>query len=282
MTTDNSRQDHLLLIAGKGAYPLLLAESARHQGVKKISTIAFKHETSWRIGNYVDETHWLYIGQLQKFLDTVAQTGARCAVMAGQITPTNLFSLRMDKPMWQLLSRLRQRNAHTIFGAVADELKAIGVELLPAHLFMEKHLATPGTLGTTEPTPEQWEDIKFGFQVAQTTSSLEIGQTVVIKNGTILAVEAFEGTDATIRRAGKLGGPGAVIVKVAKVGHDMRFDIPVIGTKTLKNLAKIRAGALAMEAGRAIILEKDKVIAAANKHGISLVAVPQIIPGAKS
>ena len=261
------------LIAGRGSYPLQLAESARKQGVTRLFAVAFKRETDSAIEQKVDEVKWLHLGQLGALLDALRASGVRHAVMAGQITPTSLFTVRMDKPMLALLGRLRVRNAETIFGAVAEELKAIGIELLPAHLFMEAAMPAAGLLGRRPPTAAEEQDIQLGLRVARTTSGLEIGQTVVIKQGTILAVEAFEGTDETIARAGRLGGPGAVVVKVAKRGHDMRFDIPVVGPHTIKNLGKIKAAVLAIEAGRAIILERERVIREADRLGISIVAV---------
>ena len=263
----------LAIIAGKGAYPRLLAESARQQGVSRLFAVAFKGETDPVLGRMVDDIVWLHLGQLSAMLEALQASGVSQAVMAGQITPTHLFRVRMDKAMLTLLASLKQRNAETIFGAVGDELKAIAVDLLPASLFMETHMPAAGQLGARAPTESEQRDIELGIRVAKTTSGLDIGQTVVIKEGTILAVEAFEGTDATIKRAGELGGKGIVIVKVAKQGHDMRFDIPVVGENTLKLLRKTGAAALAVEAGRSILLEREKIIAEADRMGLCLVAV---------
>ncbi len=263
----------LLLIAGRGVYPLLLAESARRQGVRRLAVIAFRGETERRIERWATETHWVRVGQLDRFLSLAKAIGVPHAVMAGQLAPRNLFLVRMDRAAMTLLARLPQRNAHTIFGAVADELRSVGVELLPASLFMEDAMPAPGVLTTRAPNPAEMEDVRLGLRVAKAVSGLEIGQTVVIKAGTILAVEAFEGTDATLRRAGQLGGPGTVVVKVAKQGHDMRFDIPVIGRRTLALLRRIKAAVLAVEAGRTILLEREALQREADRHGIALVAV---------
>ena len=265
--------DAIGIIAGKGVYPRLLAESARAQGVKRIVAIAFKKETEQIIETFVDEVEWIYLGQLGALLDAFGRTGVKHAVMAGVITPTNLFRVRMDAKMMEVLKRLPTRNAHTIFGAVGDELAAIGVELLPASSFMQSHMPEAGTLTEREPTEGEKSDIALGMEVAETTSGLDIGQTVVVKQGTILAVEAFEGTDEAVRRAAKLGGKGVVITKVAKQGHDMRFDIPAVGMQTMKLLRRVKAGALAVQAGRAILLEREKVIAEANRMGLAVVAV---------
>lgn len=266
------KPDAFAIICGKGAYPRLLAESARNQGASRITAIAFRRETDPAVSKLADETHWVHLGQLGRMIDAIAASGMKYCVMAGQITPTHLFNLRMDSRMIDLLRKLPARNAETIFGAVADELKTIGVELLPASIYMEPFMPAPGVLSARAPSETENNDIAIGIDAAMATSALDIGQTVVVKNGTILAVEAFEGTNDTIRRAASLGGAGAVVVKLAKRGHDMRFDIPVIGTHTVKVLRKARASCLAIEAGRSIILEKNDVVSLANRFGISMVA----------
>lgn len=270
---DSTVPTSLILIAGKGVYPLELAASARAQGVKRIAAIAFRGETEQKLASLVDEVAWIHLGQFGAMLDAMKGFGIPQAVMAGQITPTALFRVRVDRAMLELLGRLKQKNAHTIFGAVGDELRRIGVELMAAHLFMERSMPGAGPLTPAVPTPQQQQDIDLGLHVAKTTSGLEIGQTVVIKEGTILAVEAFEGTDATILRAGELGGPGAVVVKVAKRGHDMRFDIPVVGERTLKALRKAGVAVLAVEAGRTILLDRANLVAQATRQGLCMVAV---------
>lgn len=261
------------IIAGRGAYPWLLARSARAQGVPRVVALAFKGETDPVIKRFTDEVRWVHVGQLGAATEALQALGVRQAVMAGQIKPTRLFSLRLDRRSFEVLARLKEKNAHTIFGAVCDELRAAGVELLPAYLFMEKEMPAAGQLSARAPTPGEWQDIRLGFHAAKACSGLDIGQTVVLKDGTILAVEAFEGTDDTIRRAGKLGGRGIVVVKVAKQGHDMRFDIPIIGERTMKMLRKAGAAALALEAGKTIVLEREKVAALADRMNLSLVAV---------
>jgi DUF1009 family protein len=193
--------------------------------------------------------------------------------MAGQIAPSNLFHVRLDARALAILARLKNRNAKTIFGAIGDELKAIGVELLPAYRFMEDTMPPPGLLSRRAPTERERQDIELGLQAAKATSALEIGQTVVVKEGVILAVEAFEGTDETMLRAGKLGGAGAVVVKVARHGHDMRYDIPVVGLRTLEVLKKIKAAVLAVEAHKTILLEREQIIEAADKQKLAFIAV---------
>lgn len=266
--------ESLIIIAGKGVYPLELAASARAQGVKRICAIAYPGETEKSIAHLVDQVVWIKLGQYTAMLEAMSGFGIPRAVMAGGISPTALFRVRPDGAFIALLGRLPQKNADTIFGAVGEDLKKIGIELQPAHLFMEKSMPEPGLLTATPPTESQQRDIELGLLVAKTTSGLEIGQTVVIKEGTVLAVEAFEGTDATILRAGELGGPGATIVKVAKRGHDMRFDIPVIGERTLKSCKKAGIAVLAVEARRAIILDRANFLAQASRQNLCVIAIP--------
>ena len=260
------------VIAGRGSYPWQLARSAHAQGVKRVVAFAFKGETERVIAKHADEVVWMHLGSLQALLDAVRAKGVTKLVMAGQIKPTRLFSLRLDAKALAVLRTLKVRNAHTIFGAIGDELRAIGAELLPAYCFMETEMPAAGTLGRRAPDERELADIRLGAKVAKITSGLEIGQTVVVKEGTVLAVEGFEGTDETILRAGRLGGPGAVVVKVAKLGHDMRFDIPIVGLRTFKMLKKAKISCLAVEAKRTILLEREKLAAEADRLGIAFAA----------
>ena len=264
--------DTLGLIAGLGTYPWQLARSAHAQGVKRVVAFAFKGETERAIQKYADEVVWLHLGNLQALLDAVKTAGIAKIAMAGQIKPTRLFTLRLDAKALSILRQLKKKNAHTIFGAIGDELKAVGAELVPADRFMETEMPAAGVLGARAPDEREQADIRLGAHAAKVTSGLEIGQTVVVKDGTILAVEGFEGTDETILRAGRLGGAGAVVVKVAKRGHDMRFDIPIIGERTFKMLKKAKASCLAVEAGRTILLAREKLVAEANRLGLAFTA----------
>lgn len=261
------------IIAGKGNYPLILARAARAQGVKRIFAVAFKGETDKQINQLCDEVHWQYVGQLADFVRAFGESGIHVAVMAGQITPKNIFHVRLDKAMREMLGALPQKNADTIFGAIGDRLNEVGVKLQPASLFMESEMPTPGLLTARAPSEDEQADIELGLQVAKATSGINIGQTVVIKGGVILAVEAFEGTDAAILRGGKLGGAGSVVVKVARRGHDMRWDIPVVGLRTLRKIRKAKATVLAMEAGRTILLEREAVLAEAKRMGLTMIAI---------
>lgn len=263
----------VILIAGKGAYPVEIAQSARSQGVKRLVVLAFKGETERSLATWADEIIWLHLGRLNDLLSAVQATGITQAVMAGQITPTSLFSVRFDSRTLDLLKRLPVKNAETIFGAIGEELRQVGVELLPAWLFMKPAMPASGVLTRRVPSAAEKNDIAIGIRAAKTTSGLDIGQTVTVKDGVILAVEAFEGTNATIKRGGELGGAGMVVVKVAKLNHDVRFDIPVIGLRTLECMRKVKASVLAVEAGRTILLEREKLIRTADDWSISIEAV---------
>ncbi len=265
--------DKLGIIAGNGSYPLLLAEGARKDGVKYIFAVAFRKETNRDIEKKVDKTKWLNFGQFQATIDAFKAEKIQYVVMAGQITPTNLFYLRPDAKAIEILRKIRTKTAHSIFGAVSEELQKEGITLLPAHSFMEHTMPEEGILTKRAPDEREMEDIRIGIEVAKVIGKLDIGQTIVIKEGAVLAVEAFEGTDETILRAGKLGNGGIVVVKLSKEAHDMRFDIPVIGLNTIKVLKKARSTTLAIEANRTIILDKEPVINQADKIGIAIAAV---------
>src|SRR4029453_11578318 len=196
-------------------------------------------ETDPQLAPLVDEIAWLKVGQLSKMISEFKQHGVLQCVMLGQIAPKNLFDIRPDLRAMGLLLRLKEKNARTIFGAIADELKKDGIELIEATPWLQPLMPGKGFRIGPKPGAEQLADVEFGFQIAKEISRLEIGQTVVVKNGTVLAVEGFEGTDKCLARGGELAGKqgGAVAVKVARLNHDMRFDIPCIGPQTLETCA---------------------------------------------
>ena len=261
------------IIAGSGAYPLQVATSARRAGVKKIAAVAFSNETEPALAEHVDAIEWLRVGQLGRLLSFFKAAGTRHAIMAGQIAPKNLFDVRPDVKTLLLLARLKRRNAATIFGAIADELAAIGVELLPATTFLDEALAQPGLIAGRALNRREEADVRYGFDVAKEVSRLDIGQTVVVKDGTVVAVEAFEGTNEAIKRGGALARKGAVLVKVAKPNQDMRFDVPVIGAQTVEIASGASIRVIAVEAGKTLLLEKHQLVAAATRHGLSIVGV---------
>ncbi|MDP6490284.1 MAG: UDP-2,3-diacylglucosamine diphosphatase LpxI [Kiritimatiellia bacterium] len=265
--------ERLSLIAGGGDYPRLLAEAARKHGVSHIHLVAFKGETHRSLAGMVDSVDWINLGQIGKMLDALRAAGTKHAIMAGQLRPTQIFRFRPDAWARKTFMALKVKNPHTVFGLVIDEIAKLGIDVLPASTFMDEYMPGAGLLTVRAPDEREQADIDLGVRVATTTTELEIGQTLVVKEGIILAVEALEGTDKTIRRAGKLGGPGAVVIKIAKQGQDMRFDIPVIGPRTLRTLGKARASCLAFRGGKAIFLEKETLIREANKAGLSIIGV---------
>jgi DUF1009 family protein len=266
-----STPDALGIIAGSGVYPLLLADAARVAGVKRIIVAAFTSETSTDITNRADAIEWLRVGQLGRLLNFFRDANVQKAIMAGQIAPGNLFSLRPDFKAMFLLARLKERNAESIFGAIADQLAEIDIELLPATTFLDHLLAPAGHIAGPKLKGREEEDITFGFEIAKQLSALNVGQTVVVKNGTVLAVEAFEGTNEAIGRGGSLGKKNAIVIKVTKPNQDMRFDVPVIGTETLRVASEAKVRVIAVEAGRTLLLEKPALIDFAERSKISLV-----------
>ena len=254
-----SALDSLGIIAGNRSLPLVFAKEARRQGVKRLVAVAVEGETDPALASLVDEIVWLKVGQLSKMIAAFTGRGIKQCVMVGQVAPKNLFDLRPDFRALALLLRLREKNAHTVFGAIADELKRDGVELIEATPWLKPLMPATGFQLGPQLSDALRADVEFGFRIAKEVSRLEIGQTVLVKNGVVLAVEAFEGTDKCLARGGGLAGPagGAVAVKVAREKHDLRFDIPCLGPQTLETCAAARIAALAFEAGRSLLLEQE-------------------------
>ena len=263
------------LIAGSRSLPLNFARLARAAGVKRIVAVAAEGETDPALASLVDEIVWLNVGQVGKMISSFTSRGIRQCVMAGQLEPKNLFDLRPDLRAMGMLMRLKEKNAHTLFGAVADELKKDGVELIEATPWLAPLMPQTGFALGPKLTADQRADVDFGFRIAKDISRLEIGQLVVVKNGTVLAVEGFEGTDKCLARGGELAGKngGAVAVKSAKANHDMRFDIPCIGAKTFETCAAARIAVLALESGKTLLLERDQCEELARKNKISVTTI---------
>lgn len=266
----NSANAPLFLIAGSGDYPGLVIEGARRAGVSRIVMAGFEGETKAENVPLVDAVEWMRVGQMGRLLDAAKKSGAARALMAGQIAPGNLFDLRPDFKALLMLAKLKRRNAETLFGAVAEELDKAGLELLPATTFLDDHIAPRGAIAGPRLKPRTLEDLEFGFRIAKESSRLDIGQTVVVKNGTVLAVEAFEGTNEAIRRGGQLGRGSATMVKVSKPDQDMRFDVPVVGEKTLEVAASAGIRHIGVEAGKTLLLDRPKVCALAQKLSLSI------------
>jgi DUF1009 family protein len=255
--------DTLGIIAGNGVYPRLLADSARRAGVTKIVAAAFIDETDPALAQRVDQIEWMRVGQLSRLLNFFREQQVHHAIMAGQIAPKNLFDLHPDWKALLVLAKLKQRNAESIFAAIADELKKVDVDLLPATAFLEDSLASAGLIAGPKLS---------GWKIAKEIARLDIGQTVIVKNGTVVAIEAFEGTNDAIKRGGALARKGAVMIKVPKPNQDMRFDVPVIGAETIRVAAEVKLRVIAVETGRTLLLERDAIIDFANRSNISIVA----------
>lgn len=255
--------------------PLLFAKQARAAGAKRIVAVAFEGETDQTITSLADEVVWVKVGQLSKMISAFTDRGVKQCVMLGQIAPRNLFDVRPDLRAMAVLFKLKERNAHTIFGAIATELKKDGVELIEATPWLQPLMPGAGFRFGRKLSEEQRADVEFGLRIAKEVSRLEIGQLVVVKEGTVLAVEGFEGTDKCLARGGELAGKngGAVAVKVAKVNHDMRFDVPCIGPKTLETCAQSGVAVLAFESGRSLLLEPEVCTALADQHKLAITTV---------
>ena len=272
------------LIAGNGRFPLLVLDAARARG-EQVIVAALKEETFPEVEQHgAAAVHWMSLGELGKLIDTFKSEGITRALMAGQVKHKQIFSsIRPDWRMAKLLFSLRARNTDALIGAVARVLADEGITLMDSTAYLEPLLARPGVLTRRAPTPEEQRDIAYGRQVARHLAQYDIGQTVVVAEAACVAVEAMEGTDATIQRAGEimasLGGASTLaryltVVKVAKPDQDMRFDVPVIGTNTIEIMRGARATCLALDAGKCLLLDGDAILRAADDAGITIVADP--------
>ncbi len=264
------------LIAGNGNFPLLFAREAKKREYFLVA-IAIRGETSPALGRIADKIFWLKTGELTKCFSLLGQEKIKEAVMAGQIHHHRLFKEKSpDKELKSLLKALADKRTDSILGAIAERLKEEGINLLPSHSFLSHLLPKEGILTRRKPTEDEWRDIKFGREIAERIAGADIGQTVCVKNGVVLAIEAIEGTDKTIQRASQFAR-GVVIVKKAKPNQDLRFDIPVIGIRTIKTMVKTKAKVLALDPEKTLLLDKEKVIRLADQKGISLVVGSPII-----
>jgi len=262
------------VIAGNRKFPIVFSQAARLRGFSVVA-IAIKGDTSRRLKHSVDKVYWLSLAEFSKIFDIFKKEGINRVIMAGQISPYRLFGkeINRDPQLREMLAEIKDKRADTIFGAIAAKLKDHGLELIDSTTFVGDFLPEKGTLTKKEPTSETRQDIYFGFEIARHIGNLDIGQTVAVKHKAIVAVEALEGTDNLIRRAGRLARGGITVVKVSKPKQDMRFDIPVVGLNTVKNLVKANAACLAIEAGKTLFIDKEQAVRLADRKGIVIVAV---------
>ena len=263
------------LIAGNGRFPFLVLEGARSQGIE-MAVIALKEEASAELENSVKRLHWVSLGELSKAIDLMHKEGVTQAVMAGQVKHNKIFSaIRPDWKLAKLLVSLPRKNTDSLIGAVARVLEDEGIRLVDSTLFLKPLVPEVGVLTRRAPDDREAADIAYGLGVARQISAMDIGQTVVISDRACVAVEAMEGTDETIARAARIaGGRPLIVVKVSKPGQDMRFDVPVVGLPTIEQMKSARATALALDAGRTLLFDREKLMAQADGAGIAIQAFP--------
>lgn len=270
----------LLVIAGSGTYPLELIRGAKRAGVETVDVMAVKGSCSWRTRHAADRVVFAFgAGEPDVAIRWASDKGYDGAVFAGQVNPLSLFSGAFTPTARAWLSEMPVKNAHTIFGKLVREFEKAGVRMLPASIYLDRCLPGIGALTNRALTEAEVEDVRRARQVAEDVGRHDVGQTVLVKSGMVMAVEAFEGTNAAIRRAGRLG-KGSVLFKAAREGHDWRFDIPVVGLKTLKTMKRAGVRALAFQAGRLVLLDREAVVDYANRQAIAIVGIDSGLPPA--
>lgn len=264
------------LIAGNGRFPFLVIAGAKTQGVE-LSVVAIKEETDPQIEEHASDLTWVGIGQLGRLISAFKKQGVTQAIMAGQVKHVQIFSGAMpDMRMVKMLWNLPRRNTDSLIGGVADELAKEGIELIDSTYFINDQLAPAGVITRRGPRDQEQEDIAYGLQIAREIARLDLGQTIVIRAKACVAIEAMEGTDATIRRAGELANGKLTVVKVAKPDQDMRFDVPVVGVPTIEAMIEAGASCLSVTAGKTLIFDRIEMVALADKHKIAVVGgVPE-------
>jgi len=263
------------LIAGNGQFPFLVLDAARSQGIE-MAVIAIREEASPELEKVASRLHWVSLGELSKTLELMHQEGITRAVMAGQVKHNKIFSsIRPDWKLAKLLFSLPLKNTDSLIGAVAQVLESEGIKLVDSTTFLKPLIPAAGVLTKRAPDEREAADIAYGREIARQIAGLDLGQTVVIRDRACVAVEAMEGTDETIERAARIADGGSlVVVKVSKPRQDMRFDVPVVGLKTVEVMQKCKVSALAMDAGRTLLFDRARVIEAADAAGIAIEAFP--------
>jgi DUF1009 family protein len=263
------------LIAGNGRFPFLVLEGARSQGIE-MAVIALKEEASPEVEKVAKRLHWVSLGELSKAIALMQQEGVNHAVMAGQVKHNKIFSsIRPDWKLAKLLLTLPRKNTDSLIGAVAKAFEGEGIQLVDSTLFLKPLLPEPGVLTRRAPNENEAADIEYGLGVARHIATMDIGQTVVVADRACVAVEAMEGTDEAILRAARFAaGKSLVVVKVSKPKQDMRFDVPVVGLPTVETMISAGATALALDARRTLLFDREKLIGKADEAGISIQAVP--------
>jgi DUF1009 family protein len=265
------------LIAGNGRFPFLVMQSARQQNIDLVIA-AIKEETAPEIDSSGYPVHWLGLGELGKLIRIFRKSGVRKVIMAGQVKHVQIFGSSFpDLTMIRMLAGLKQKNTDSLIGGVAKVLEEAGISLLDSSVLLKPHLASPGTLTRRGLSSSEKSDVDYGRPIAQQIASLDIGQTLVVRDRAVVAVEAMEGTDAVIRRAGELANKkDLTVIKVSKPKQDMRFDIPVVGLSTLKTMIASGATALVLDAQRTLLFDREEFIEMADRQNIAVVALPPL------
>lgn len=259
------------LIAGNGQFPFLVVEGAKRLGAS-LSVVAIKEETDPKIEQVVDKVLWVGIGQLGKMISFFKSNGVEQVMMAGQVKHVQIFSGALpDARMLKMLWNLPKRNTDTLIGGVANEMAKDGIELIDSTHFIKDHLAEKGVLTKRKPTEIEQENIEYGLMIANEIARLDLGQTIVVRAKACVAIEAMEGTDATIKRAGELANGKLTVVKVAKPDQDMRFDVPVVGIPTIETMIAAGATCLSVTAGKTLIFDREEMFALADRNKISII-----------
>lgn len=261
------------IIAGGGRFPILAASAAKKRGITVVA-VAHVGETDTDLEFEADEIVWVKLGQLGQVIKAFKKRNVRHAIMAGTITKRRMFEgIRPDLRGLALLSRIAVFHDDDILRAVTREFGKDGIEILPSTVFLPELVAPAGILTRRKPSREQMEDVRFGWRIAKELGRLDIGQCVVVREKTVLALEAIDGTDATIRRGGEIACEKAVVVKVSKPSQDLRFDMPTVGLQTIQLMADVRAAVLAVEAGKTLVFDREAMLSAAEKAGIRIVSL---------
>ncbi|MFP4176260.1 MAG: LpxI family protein [Candidatus Brocadiia bacterium] len=273
------RECRIGLLAGSGRFPVCFARGARCHG-HSVVAIGLKGQTSPELEDVVDEMHWTGLAKLGKWITIFREAGVSRAVMCGGVPKEKIYDNPLNLvPDWRsarfLYSRRGQWEDHFLLGELAEEFEKEGIHIENSVIFCPELLAPAGVLTTREPDEREWEDVRFAWPRIKQIAALQIGQTIVVKDGAVVAVEGMDGTDATLRRAGEIAGEGTVAVKVAREDHDPRFDIPCVGTATIGVLDEAGVSTLAMEAGNTLLLDRAETVARAEECGVSLVSVTE-------
>jgi DUF1009 family protein len=265
--------ENIGLIAGNNRFPFLVAQEIKRSG-DRVICIALKEEADQNLEKICDKTYWLSVGKFQKIIDALKSENVKTVIMAGQVKHVKIYSaISMDLRSIKVMGSLINKKTDTILKTIADEFEKDGMHLTASHAYLKHLLAPKGLIVGKKLSSDENKDVEFGYKIAKGIAALDIGQTVVVKDKSVLAVESVEGTDECIKRAYALGGKNSIVVKVAKPNQDFRFDVPVIGLSTIDNLKENKVRAMAIESGVTLILDKDELIEKAKKLGATIIGI---------